>query len=177
MHEAVIDFVRKWATDQPVRILDVGGRKTSTSGQYYSGPHPVDLFPGADPYLVLDITPGPDVDIVADATRPWTIPWDSMGMGLFDIVVCTEVLEHVKDWVPVLQTCYDALRPGGRLILTCAGPGRQPHPATTEDLVPPPGEFYANIAHTELSKALVHVGFSDVLTYQINFDTQAMAVK
>jgi trans-aconitate methyltransferase len=171
MHEAVIDFVKQYATDEPVRVLDIGGRKTSTSGKYYSGPHPVDLFPNAE-YHVMDVTPGPDVDIVTDATGAWmpAIP--------YDVVICTEVLEHVKDWPAVLVTAWWALSPGGRLILTCAGPGRRPHPATTEDLDPPPGEWYQNVGHLEVRDILInHAGFRDVLTWQVGQDTQATALR
>ena len=178
MHQAVADFVSEQSrlyVRGPVRILDIGGRKTSMSGRYYSGPHPIDLFPQATEYLTLDITPGPDVDIVADATQSWTIPWERIGQ--VGVVVCTEVLEHVQDWVQVLATAHDALEPGGRLILTCAGIGRHPHPATTEDPDPPPGEFYANVSHMELRKALEWIGFRDIITYQIGLDTQASAVK
>jgi SAM-dependent methyltransferase len=177
MHQAVADFVseqsRLYVRNGPVRILDIGGHVVSSV--YYDGPHPRDLFPQAKEYLVLDQFPGEDVDFVADATRTWELPWTDM--GLFDVVVCTEVLEHVNEWVNILVTAREALKTGGRLILTCAGPGRPAHPATSEELSPPFGEFYANVNHMELRKALVHVGFKDVITYQVGEDTQATAMR
>lgn len=38
--------------------------------------------------------------------------------GAFDFVVCTEVLEHVRDPVRVLEELRRVLRPGGGLLLT-----------------------------------------------------------
>lgn len=172
MHEAVIDFVRQWAPDGPVRVLDIGGAKVSTE-RYYTGPHVRDLFPQAVEYVVMDINPGPTVDVVADATRIWTVPHD---LGSFDVVVCTEVLEHVRDWVKLLVTCREMLRLHGRLILTCGGPGRVPHSSQTEG-EKPTDEFYGNVSHPELRKALEHIGFTDILTYQVGLDTQATAVR
>ena len=37
----------------------------------------------------------------------------------FDVVVSTEVIEHVPDKVAYSTTCREVLRPGGYLILTC----------------------------------------------------------
>ncbi len=38
--------------------------------------------------------------------------------GQFDLVLNTEVIEHVYNPRGLLQTCYTLLRPGGRLVLT-----------------------------------------------------------
>ncbi len=40
--------------------------------------------------------------------------------GAFDAVLLLDVLEHVVDWRTVLDTCLQALAPGGRLILDVA---------------------------------------------------------
>src|SRR3954471_19136862 len=40
-------------------------------------------------------------------------PWQ----GKFDTVVCLNVLEHVRDPLLALRNMYDALQPGGRLVL------------------------------------------------------------
>lgn len=39
-------------------------------------------------------------------------------VGLADVAVCSEVLEHVPDVNTALQSLFAALRPGGRLVLT-----------------------------------------------------------
>lgn len=38
--------------------------------------------------------------------------------GRFDIIVCVEFLEHIKDTENLIKNLYDYLRPGGVLILT-----------------------------------------------------------
>jgi SAM-dependent methyltransferase len=53
-----------------------------------------------------------DVDIVSDIT---TIPEPDAS---FDAVLCTEVLEHVPDPVPVIREFARLIRPGGLLVLT-----------------------------------------------------------
>jgi len=41
-----------------------------------------------------------------------------LGDELYDVVVCTEVLEHVEDWQPVVRAMCRLLKPGGTLIIT-----------------------------------------------------------
>lgn len=139
--------------DAPWRVLDLGGRDING--------HVRDLLPAAT-WTGLDIVPGPGVDLVHDATGPW--PED---FAQFDLVVCTEVFEHVQHWRALIDTAAQALEPGGPelLFLTCASTGRRPHGASGE-LHPPPGEWYANIPPGDLRAAL-HERFRDVhVAYQ-----------
>jgi hypothetical protein len=65
--------------------------------------------------VALDVLPGAGVDIVADAGD-----WDP---GLqFDVVLCTEVLEHAPNAEQVVANAYRLLAPGGVFIMTCAAP-------------------------------------------------------
>jgi hypothetical protein len=118
--------------DAPWRVLDLGGRDINGSIR--------GLLPAAQ-WTGCDITPGPGVDIVHDATRPWPGTF-----GRFDVVVCTEVLEHVEQWPALLGTAAGALEPGGpeALFVTCASTGRPQHGASGAPL-PEPGEWYANV--------------------------------
>ncbi len=52
------------------------------------------------------------IDYVSDAT---SIP---VADGSFDVVLCTETLEHVPEPFKVIQEVARILRPGGRLLLT-----------------------------------------------------------
>ncbi|MGW8679671.1 methyltransferase domain-containing protein [Streptomyces sp. NPDC055817] len=129
------------ALDAPWRALDLGGRNINGSIR--------DLLPKAE-WSGVDIEGGPGVDVVHDATTPW--PDDA---SRYDLVVSTEVLEHVREWRPLLRTCAQALEPGGAesLFVTCASIGRRPHGASGE-IDPPPGEWYANVDPEDLREAL-----------------------
>lgn len=51
---------------------------------------------------------------VGDATAPAPLAWQ----GRFDLAVCSEVIEHVREPEAVVTYARDVLRPGGVLILT-----------------------------------------------------------
>jgi SAM-dependent methyltransferase len=51
---------------------------------------------------------------VADATQPPPSPWQAG----FDLVVCSEVIEHVADPAAVVDLTWRVLKPGGILLLT-----------------------------------------------------------
>jgi len=58
----------------------------------------------------------------------------------FDAVVMTHVIEHVPDPLPLLVTCRNLLRPGGKLIVTCPNVdayGRRRYGASWIALDPP----------------------------------------
>lgn len=58
----------------------------------------------------------PDITFIeADATGDLT---NHIALGTFDVVVSTETLEHVTLPRRFLQNAYQALKPGGRLVLS-----------------------------------------------------------
>jgi SAM-dependent methyltransferase len=132
--------------------LDIGGADVNGTARRW--------FPEITTWFGLDIAPGPGVDIVADATT-WRGGWAAevrapgllWALPAFDIVLCTELLEHVKDWPAVLETIHAALVPGGHAFITCASTGRRPHGARGE-LDPPAGEHYANVNPDEMRDKL-----------------------
>jgi hypothetical protein len=125
----------------PWRVLDLGGRDINGSIR--------DLLPAAK-WTGLDVEAGPGVDLVHDATTPWP-----EGFDRFDLVVCTEVLEHVGKWGALLRTASQALEPGGpeMLFVTCASTGRPEHGASGGPR-PLPGEWYGNVSPGALRDAL-----------------------
>jgi len=85
-----------------LRVVDVG-----CGGRPYA-----DLF-GAAWYLGLDRSlDGARPDILADACH---LP---LAGGCADIVLCTQVLEHVRRPADLLAECARLLRPGGQLVLS-----------------------------------------------------------
>lgn len=69
-------------------------------------------------YLGVDIGPGPRVDLVCDvAELPGRFP------DGFDIVISTEMLEHVVDWRPSVNALVQLVKPGGMLFISTRSPG------------------------------------------------------
>lgn len=162
MHPEVISWIGQFRTDEDLSVLDIGGRDLNGS--------PRALFPNAAPYHVLDLRPGPNVDYVGDAAS-----WKAEKP--YDLVICTEVFEHTPDWEPILWTAWSALRPGGWLLFTCAGPGRPAHSGVeaVPDLAP--GEWYANVSPGEIAAVLLEQGWEQIEVHLRGTDTQGKAVK
>jgi SAM-dependent methyltransferase len=141
--------------DAPWRVLDLGGRDINGSIR--------DLLPGAK-WTGLDIAAGPGVDLVHDATTPWPDGFDR-----FDLVVSTEVLEHVEQWAAILRTASQALEPDGpeALFVTCASTGRPQHGASGAPL-PAPGEWYSNVSPGALADALEGLFRHSAVEYRPN---------
>ena len=145
MHPAALEWIADHAT-KIGRVLDVGGRDVNGTPRHLFGPD----------YIVLDIAPGPGIDVVADGAR---LPFPSRSFG---VVICAEVLEHTASWRQVVAECARVLHRGGRLIITAAGPGRPAHSAT--DLVTmDPGEYYGNIDPAELDDLLYDLELSHMV--------------
>jgi len=159
-----MEWVTRFATAAPLSILDIGGRDVNGT--------PRALFPNATAYTVLDLRPGANVDIVADAAE-----WNPDGR-CWDLVLCTEVFEHTPAWPAICRTAYRTLWPGGRFIVTTAAPGRPPH-SGIDGGDRRADEHYANIDPAELRVALELAGFEQV-TVDVQpspADVRAVAVK
>lgn len=167
MHTEVLSWVSLFRSDEDLSVLDIGGRDLNGTTRR--------LFPNADPYHVLDLRPGPNVDIVADAAdwKPQLYP----NHIPYDLVLCTETFEHTPRWAEIIETTWRALRPGGWLIFTCAGPGRPPHSGVSAKWDLDPGEHYANVSAAEIRKVLEEQGWTEIETHQAALDTQGKAVK
>lgn len=162
MHREVLDWVGQFRTDDDLAVLDIGGRDLNGTTRA--------LFPNANPYHVLDLRPGPNVDFVGDASS-WVT------LRSYDLVLITEVFEHTPTWPAILQTAMTALRPGGWLIFTCAGPGRPAHSGieAVQGLIG--NEWYANVAPSEIEAVLRKQGWTEIETHLRGTDTQGKAVK
>lgn len=90
---------------QAESILDVGGTKGKKRGQF-------DIATCSQRVTVLNIDDGKGADIVCDAA---SMP---MNDNLYDVVICAEVLEHVRHPEKVLSEVARVCRPGGKVFLT-----------------------------------------------------------
>lgn len=133
MHYEVEDFLHhnsirfSWRDARVVEIgsLNVNGRSK-------------DHVPGGwSEWIGIDVISGPDVDVVGHAAD--VLP----ELGEFDVVVTTEALEHDARWTETLAAIQKCVKPGGHVMLTCAGTGRPPHAADGSG-PPHAGEHYEN---------------------------------
>jgi SAM-dependent methyltransferase len=164
MHDQALQWIAAHATDEPVSVLDLGGRDINGNPRH--------LFPNAISYTVLDLRPGVGVVIVADAAL-----WEPINQ--WDVIVAAEVFEHTASWPAICRTAYKACKPGGRFIVTTAGPGRPPHSGIDGEFRLHPGEHYANVPAFELERVLVESGWRYVVvdSQPSPADTRAVATR
>ncbi len=113
---SVVRFAKTALTESDVRgrtVLEVGSLDVNGSVR----PVVEALRPAS--YTGVDIQSGPGVDVVCDAAEIVT----RFGRESFDVVISTELLEHVRDWRTVVRNLKLAVKPGGLLLLTTRSPG------------------------------------------------------
>lgn len=160
MHAECFEYVKQFATLEQIQIVEIGSRDINGSVR--------PLFPRAT-FTGLDLSPGRGVDIVIDATQ-WQPP------ERVQCVICCEVLEHASNWREIIDTAATWLCDDGRIILTCAGPGRAEHSAIDGGPLRP-GEYYLNLTDTMIAEQLMSAGFSWIDCEQRGNDIQATAIK
>ena len=161
MHNAAYKFVRKHRDRHAGAVVEIGSRDINGSVR--------DLF-ATDEYVGLDLYDGPGVDWVGDACD------FSPGRSV-DAVVCCEVLEHAAEWEEIVITAADWLKPGGELLITCAGPGRKPHSAIDGKHRLHEGEHYANVSADELAEVMETAGLEVRICRELGEDTRAVGKK
>jgi len=99
------------------RILEVGSRNTSGSLR--------PLIEGLGPkeYVGIDICKGDGVDVICDAQDLTNM----FGESAFDVVVSTELLEHVRDWRKVISNIKNVCKEGGIILITTRSRGFHYH--------------------------------------------------
>jgi len=65
-------------------------------------------------YIGIDIIQGPGVDVICKAENMVK----KFGKNSFDVVVSTELLEHVKDWRKVIHNIKNICKPDGIISIT-----------------------------------------------------------
>ena len=98
-------------------IEDVKGKKIIEVGSYdFNGSlRPIiEAWGNPDKYVGVDIIDGPGVDLVCPAEKII----EKFGKESFDIVISTEMLEHVRDWRKVISNIKNICKPNGLILLT-----------------------------------------------------------
>lgn len=120
MHSTVLSFFARKVTDGHIageRVLEVGSYDVNGSVR----PYVESLLPAE--YLGVDQCAGPRVDRVVNCMDLVEV----LGSD-WDVVISTEMLEHVEDWRGCMYQLAGALKAGGLLILTTRSPGFPYHP-------------------------------------------------
>jgi len=86
------------------RVLEVGSKYVNGSVRPI-----IEKFFSVKKYVGVDIEKGKFVNIICEAEKLV----DFFGKETFDVVITTELLEHVKDWRKVINSMKEVLRPNG----------------------------------------------------------------
>jgi SAM-dependent methyltransferase len=115
-HQSCLDFVFSHLSVDEIEgsaVLEVGSRDVNGSVR------PFVERGGPTSYVGVDIEAGPGVDEICDASGLV----DRFGRERFDLVLSTELLEHVRDWRQAVNQMKEVLRPGGTLVITTRSRG------------------------------------------------------
>jgi SAM-dependent methyltransferase len=118
-----VEFVIEVLTDERVhgrRVLEVGSRLVESEAlegvptirTALERLHPTE-------YIGVDLATGPGVDRICAAEDLIS----HFGASSFDVVLTTEMLEHVRDWRRVVHNLKGVLTPGGTLVVTTRSRG------------------------------------------------------
>lgn len=119
-HPSCITFARTQLSAEEVAgrsVLEVGSLDVNGSVR----PFVEALRPAV--YVGVDIEHGPRVDEVCDVTQLT----ERFGEGHFDLVISTELVEHVRDWRTAFSNLKRVLRPGGTILVTTRSEGFAMH--------------------------------------------------
>jgi SAM-dependent methyltransferase len=95
---------------------EIKGKRVIEVGSYYVNGSLRSLIQLSSPseYIGVDIEKGPGVDLICQADNLIR----EFGRESFDIVISTEMLEHVKNWSLVISNLKNLCRPGGIILIT-----------------------------------------------------------
>ena len=159
MHIEVMQYLEEVRRDFPsffsgARVLDVGSLDVNGSNRWAF--HDC-LHTG------IDLIPGPNVDEVESA-----IQHAKTHQGFYDVVLCTEVLEHDENAHETMHALLSMLRSYGLLIITCAGPDRPEHGTHRCNPTDSPAtlDHYQNLSQLDFMEAY---GNGEMLTFKFQY--------
>jgi SAM-dependent methyltransferase len=115
-NEACLEFGRAFLREAEIRgksVIEVGSMDVNGSLR------PAVEAYGPERYIGVDFQMGPGVDLVCDACDLL----DRFERGSFDLLISTELLEHVRDWRKVIGNFKNLLKTNGTILITTRSKG------------------------------------------------------
>jgi SAM-dependent methyltransferase len=116
-HVAVIEFFIESVEKEEFenkRVLEVGSKYINGSVRPL-----IERFCSPKEYLGVDIEPGKFVDLILPAEKLI----ENFGPESFDVVIATELLEHVQNWRFIVGNLKGVLKRGGYIYITTRSHG------------------------------------------------------
>jgi hypothetical protein len=165
-------------------VLEIGSQDINGSASV--------LFESDVRYVGVDVREGKGVDLVIDLAEPDGLPKLAQAAGMtvspqmidgwrelrpgFDLVICTEVLEHARLPYRLVDAAWQAAKNHGTVLITCAAEPRAPHSAIDGGALQS-NEHYANVVPDELRTWLLRYAKAQVVYHHRRGDLYAVAVK
>jgi len=141
MHDEAYNFFSRSLAQLniPTTVVELGSRNVNGTLR--------GLLPSYARYIGVDITDGPDVDVVADAADfvPEVTP---------NFVLCAEVLEHTPRAAEICANAHRMLVDNGFFLLSAASDPRAEHSAVDGGPGLRDGEYYHNVSPDDLAEWL-----------------------
>lgn len=107
----ILDLIKKGAQQYDTtgaKVLEIGPGEYQVVKEYFT----------SSTIYQMDIDPEADVDIVADITDPKEVAAIVICYPDFDVVVCTDVLEHVTDPFAAINNIAAVMKKGGIALIS-----------------------------------------------------------
>jgi len=142
MHQSILEFATQTLlrNEQNIygkRILEVGSCNINGSVRDI-----VEPFKPSE-YIGIDVNEGNGVDVICSAEDIQS----KFDLASFDGIICTEALEHVRQWWRVIEGIRLALKPGGWALLTTRSEGFPYHPFDEDNWRYSMESFYTAVLH------------------------------
>jgi len=116
MKQLTIEFGKRYLKKKEIRgknILEVGSRDVNGSLRYTVEEHK------PKSYIGTDIEKGKGTDMVVDACDLVK----TFGKDKFDMLICTETLDRIKDWRKAVSNIKQVVKSGGVILITSRSKG------------------------------------------------------
>ena len=151
-------------------VLDIG------SNDLGGGPH---LLLKSREYIGVDLGPGKNVDLISGGQDV------ELPSNYFDVVMSSECFEHNPYWRSTFHNMVRMAKPGGLVVFSCAGIGRQEHGTSRSYAELSPlaiqigQEYYGNVSKRQVKAIMDEFAFSifDLFENHVTCDLYFAGIK